>query len=112
MNYLKSYLDLITNFYIKIHPQLIPNRFKSLVGRVFALLDAILGIDSNAHSPLWGSNESNARGEKLEELIMEYQFSLLNRGNSPTFVTSKASSIIDITLVFGSSKLIPWSSLQ
>ena len=30
----------------------------------------VVGVDCNAHSPLWGCDGSNKRGEDLEELIM------------------------------------------
>ena len=67
---------------------------------------AILGIDSNAHSPLWGCASSNDRGLKIEEFVMEFNYEVLNRGNRPTFETSRASSIIDITLSFDSSNQV------
>ena len=59
----------------------------------------ILAIDSNAHSTLWGSEQTNIRGEDLEEFIFNHDLTLLNQGNKPTFQTSRAASIIDITLV-------------
>ena len=55
-------------------------------------------LDSNAHSSLWGCPTNNKRGEILEELILAYGLQVLNIGNIDTFVTTRASSIIDITL--------------
>ena len=62
---------------------------------------AVLGMDSNAHSVLWGYNESNERGEAIEELIFQYDIKVLNRGSKPTFQSHVGSSIIDITLAMG-----------
>lgn len=59
----------------------------------------VIGGDSNAHSPLWGSPESNARGIKLEELMAANGLSALNEGTTPTFYSSRAESNIDVTLV-------------
>ena len=58
----------------------------------------LLGIDSNAHSEMWGSEKANQRGETLEEWITQNRISILNKGKKPTFHTIRASSIIDITL--------------
>lgn len=60
----------------------------------------IMGIDSNAHSPLWGCNDCNKRGQALEEFIFENQLFVHNIGSEPTFQVParNARSIIDITL--------------
>ena len=64
----------------------------------------VLGLDSNAHSELYGL-ETNARGEILEEFIFNRGLDVENRGNIPTFCTLRgttlASSCIDITLSRG-----------
>ena len=48
-------------------------------------LPVLVSMDSNAHSTLWGSEDTNARGEILEEWILSKGYLLLNRGNVPTF---------------------------
>ena len=58
----------------------------------------VIGGDVNAHSTMWGSKETNRRGELVEELIFRHNLSLCNRGVTPTFITRRASSIIDLTL--------------
>ncbi len=58
----------------------------------------IIGSDTNAHSSLWGCEENNPRGDMLELFIAEHNLSIHNRGREPTFVTSRANSIIDVTL--------------
>ena len=62
-------------------------------------LQILMGLDSNAWSSLWGCSETNRRGEVLEEFILRNDAFILNTGSKPTFVTSRAKSIIDITLI-------------
>ena len=61
----------------------------------------VLGLDSNAHSELYG-HETDSRGEILEEFIFMHGLEVENRGNIPTFSTLRrntlATSFIDITL--------------
>ena len=61
-------------------------------------LQILMGVDSNAWSTLWGSKETNKRGEVLEELFFKNDVLIVNRGGKPTFVTCRASSTIDLTL--------------
>ena len=60
----------------------------------------IIGCDSNTHSFLYG-NDSNKRGEDLEEFITQSGLRGENIGSTPTFQTSRASSCIDVTLTKG-----------
>ena len=57
----------------------------------------VIGMDSNAHSVLWG-DETNSRGEWLEEFILDSDLNLENLGRKPTFTGRQTSTIIDITL--------------
>ena len=57
------------------------------------------GWDLNAHSNLWGSATDTARGFRVEKLLFDYVLTCTNEGEVPTFVTGKASTIIDLTLV-------------
>ncbi len=59
----------------------------------------LIAADCNAHSVLWGCENSNSRGEELEEVILTRDLTVLNEGNECTFQTIRAKSIIDITLV-------------
>ena len=65
-------------------------------------VDGILAFDSNSHSVLWGSSDTDERGEQIEMLCAQYNLEILNSGNVPTFMNSRGhNSIIDITLVAG-----------
>ena len=70
----------------------------------------IVLMDSNAHSTCWGCPSTNERGEMVEEFIMARNLSVINVGRTPTFKTSWAESIIDITVVSGDmlSKTVNW----
>ena len=57
-----------------------------------------MGGDVNAHHTVWGSTDTNSRGEKLLEFIASTSMDIMNRGNSPTFVTKNRSEVLDITL--------------
>ena len=63
----------------------------------------VLGMDSNAHSDMYSEAETDERGEDLEEFIFRHALHVANVGNTPTFQTSRARSIIDVTLVKGAT---------
>ena len=56
------------------------------------------GLDSNAHSQLWGSPANDGRGLKLEDFLFGHNLCLLNEGNSPTFETGVGKTCIDLTV--------------
>ena len=58
----------------------------------------LVGLDTNAHSSLWGSEDTNSRGEEMEDFILENNLHILNEGQCPTFKTTRAATIIDVTL--------------
>ena len=68
--------------------------------------NAIIGIDSNSWSPLWGSKESNPKGLELETFLFENNLFIHNKGCAPTFQTSRAESTIDLTISHGESNHI------
>ena len=68
----------------------------------------VLGLDCNAHSPLWGCDDSNPRGESLEERIIQNNLFVHNEGNTPTFSSHLGESIIDITLSSSPSMVTGW----
>jgi len=61
-------------------------------------LALVVGMDSNSHSLMWGCEEENSRGTTLEDWLVTNNLTVLNQGREKTFITSRASSIIDITL--------------
>ena len=70
----------------------------------------IIGMDANSHSPMWGCNETNKRGEMMEDFIMDHNLQVCNRGNKATFVARGAETIIDVTLCTSNSvnRVINW----
>lgn len=69
----------------------------------------IVGCDANARCDVWGSSETNKRGEYLLEFINASNLVVCNRGSSPTFrfpagINSAGwADVIDVTLC-GNSK--------
>jgi hypothetical protein len=56
----------------------------------------IIGCDANSHHISWESTNVNNRGESLFNYIMANWLDIMNRGNSPTFVTSNRQEVTDI----------------
>ena len=62
-------------------------------------LPLIVGMDSNAHSGLWGGADENKRGEELVEYLLELNLHVINEGNEYTYSKAGKNTIIDITVV-------------
>ena len=62
----------------------------------------VIGMDSNAHSTLFGGDQTNSRGEALEEIILQLGLMIENDGEAPTFEVVRnlnhIRTFIDITL--------------
>lgn len=93
-------LVYIASAYLDINYSATPQILRNLIERCeVERIPLILGMDANAHSPLWGCDESNPRGEDLESMIAEHNLTVLNSGSIPTFKTTRAESIIDVTVI-------------
>ena len=64
----------------------------------------LLCCDTNAHSTLWHSPQSNKRGEDVEEFILSNGLEVFNNSAIPTFQTQRGGTIIDVTM--GSPRLV------
>ncbi|XP_037944483.1 uncharacterized protein LOC119677283 [Teleopsis dalmanni] len=73
-------------------------------------LEIVIGCDANAHNIVWGSSDSNNRGESLLEFVEKYNLMIVNRGLEPTFVDARRSEVIDLTLCSGAmtQKIEKW----
>ena len=49
----------------------------------------IIGCDANAHSTVWGSHDINKRGESILDFLLLYNLEIANKGNTPTFISSR-----------------------
>lgn len=58
----------------------------------------IAGCDANAHHEVWGSTDTNNRGDSLLEYLVTTDLDILNTGNAPTFRNAIRAEVIDITL--------------
>ena len=73
--------------------------------------EVIIGADTNAHSSLWHSSDTNARGEAVEDWILTNNLFVHNNGTQPTFHRADARTIIDVTLTMGHtirSEVMDW----
>ncbi|XP_036327387.1 uncharacterized protein LOC118739994 [Rhagoletis pomonella] len=75
----------------------------------------LLGCDANSRHTLWGSSETNERGESLFQFIIDSTFRICNRGSTPTFIFPITSDfcgweeVLDLTLLTeGSLKVNKW----
>jgi len=59
----------------------------------------ILAMDSNGHSPLWTSKQSDKRGAILEKLFTSKALTLLNTYDAITWSSRGSLSSIDLTLI-------------
>ena len=61
-------------------------------------LDLLIGTDANSHNVIWGSTDTNSRGETLLEYIVSTNLVICNRGDTPTFGNILREEVIDLTL--------------
>ena len=58
----------------------------------------LMGVDANAHNEIWGSTNTNERGEAVQEFLEIENLDILNEGSNPTFVTRNRKEVLDITI--------------
>lgn len=58
----------------------------------------LIGCDANSHHVLWGSTDTNPRGEELLDYLCETDMRILNRGSKPTFQNAIRSEVLDMTI--------------
>lgn len=61
-------------------------------------LELLIGTDSNSHHTVWGSSDTNKRGEELLQFLAASDLLILNRGRKPTYVNAIREEILDISL--------------
>ncbi|KAH8368567.1 hypothetical protein KR200_006474, partial [Drosophila serrata] len=70
----------------------------------------VLGCDANARHTLWGSSETNERGESLFDNIICRNVTICNKGNTPTFIFPSTENfqgweeVLDLTLLIEQNK--------
>jgi hypothetical protein len=61
-------------------------------------IEILIGCDANSHNIIWGSSDTNSRGNTLMNFIASSGLLILNEGNRPTFIDKRREEVIDITL--------------
>jgi len=59
---------------------------------------AVIGMDANAHNPLWNSTFTDDKGRELEDLMLSNQLDLLNVPAAELAWVPAGTSFIDVTL--------------
>jgi len=92
-------MTVISSIYMDIeNTNVIPEQVHALIHYATTNKYAILlAIDTNAHSSLYGP-DTNSRGTKMEEFIVNNNLVIENKINKPTFQSTRAESYIDVTL--------------
>ena len=88
---------IILSIYLDITKDTIPDFLSKAIDYCKARRYAILmGIDSNAHSDIWG-HSNNKRGHELVDYIIQEGFELHNTGKTYTYECNAGKSVIDLT---------------
>ena len=91
------YLDINT----EVQPGWLDKLMEMIDGKGYPV---IMGVDSNAHSGLYGT-DTNARGNDFEDFVLQYGLNIENRGTIPTFEVPRGNKLvqthIDVTLSRG-----------
>ena len=93
---------LVASIYLDIKKTVTPGWLTSLLDTAASKRwPVLIGMDSNAHSSLFGP-DNNARGDELEDLILANSLTVENTGDTPTFETRRGTTNIathiDVTL--------------
>ena len=91
-------VSLYLDINLEVQPTWLDNLMQMLDRKGYPV---ILGVDSNAHSSLYGPS-NNARGNAFEDFILQYGLKVENNIGAPTFETMRGNrhiqTHIDVTL--------------
>ena len=96
---------VIVSLYLDIKKEIQPEWLSKLMRMIDSKnYPVLMGIDTNAHSTLYGPS-SNARGVEFEDFLLQYGLHVENEGLTPTFETRRGEKLIqthiDVTLSRG-----------
>ena len=80
----------------------LPEEVRSLVDYCkIGGLPLFLGCDANFHHKLWGSTDTNRRGDDLVDYLITTDLDIINTRTMPNSWNSAREKVIDITLCTG-----------
>ena len=89
----------VASLYLDIEQPVENPIFTKLVEKCAAeQIPLIVGADTNAHGSMWGSLQTNKRGEDLEVFLLQNELYIANVGCVPTFDNGRSATIIDLTV--------------
>jgi ribonuclease HI len=105
---------LISAYWDITSPNIPTTLAKAVMEAINKQFQILIGIDSNAHHPAWGSPDTNPRGSLLEAFLTNINLHILNEGDIPTFSRKNCSTHIDITAASTSllQNIISWAVLE
>jgi len=68
-------------------------------------LSLLIVCDANGQHEIWGSTDTNQRGECLFEFILYHNLEISNVGTTPAFETRVRDEVLDVTLLSRSLKI-------
>ena len=90
-----------TYFQYKDDPDPYLNRLDSIISMIEPA-PMLIGADCNAHSTMWYGDETNERGEKIEDFLGANGLMVVNEPSLlTTFASSRGTSNFDVTIVSG-----------
>lgn len=102
-----------------ISPNIRLESYKKTIENIFGEITAapnefIIVEDINAKSPLWGANLVDSKGLICEEHIAARNMTVLNNGDTPTFVRNNSFSYSDVNIATQnlSKKISNWTVLD
>lgn len=103
---------LIASIYLDSDDLVVPEWLTKLMDYIDEKnLPSIIGFDSNAHSTLYGP-DTNARGKRFEDFIMQHNLHVENVGHEPTYhafrYDNAIGTCIDVTISKGSVPVLGW----
>ncbi len=82
---------ILASFYMPHDDEALPAEFRRLA-------DAAEKGDANAYNTVWGSSDTNDRGESLLNFILISNLAIANRGEEPTYMGPISKNILDVKL--------------
>ncbi len=90
---------IIASVYMAAENPAPPQKMEMLAVRCEKRNKLIVGGDCNSHHTVWGSTDTNQRGEDLLDFLCRTGLTWSNIGRRPTFQTRTREEVLDLTMV-------------
>jgi Endonuclease-reverse transcriptase/Reverse transcriptase (RNA-dependent DNA polymerase) len=78
------------------------------------LKKCLIAADANAHSPLWNSKTTDAKGKELENILITHELNICNKPRAHLSYTPANTTFIDVTITGDElfQKVVDWRFLS